>query len=322
MDYFKLGDDAELESLAKELLLKREGKQALAQSIQTGPGSIISDILLGVGGGLVGGLSGQSGYDLADKAIGAKNAILDKRLKALDDSTALKAVMDLSKARQANRDRLAALNVSMRNADVSSGDRRAALGQTAAENEKNRANQLKIAGMRKRDEGANGKRLPPDKVLSVNEGNTIPTLLSDISKTIENNQDSFGPVSGRLSVLNPWDEKSNTIESQIRAASQAFGRFMEGGVLRKEDEDKYRKMFPNLSDALPVARNKLSIVNRLLSEKQNSNLKALKDAGYDVSSLDKGLTIPEVPSILKGNVKIIRGARFEKAADGKWYPAK
>lgn len=142
------------------------------------------------------------------------------------------------------------------------------------------------------------KMLPADKVLAVSEGQRIPTMLEDIRGTIEANRNSFGPVSGRLSSLNPYNEKAQTIDAQMRAASQSFGRFMEGGVLRKEDEDKYRKMFPNLSDTPEVAANKLAIVDRLLRQTQGANVKALSASGYDTSAFNGASSAPELPNVL------------------------
>lgn len=145
-----------------------------------------------------------------------------------------------------------------------------------------------------------GKQLPPDKVLLVNEGNTIPSQLKDIEETILNNKDSFGPIGGRISGMNPYNEKAQTIQSQLKSASQAFGRFMEGGVLRKEDEVKYEKMFPGQADTPEVAKNKLAIVNRLLINKQQSNLDALRAAGYNISGLkNTSGDAPDVPEVLK-----------------------
>jgi hypothetical protein len=145
-----------------------------------------------------------------------------------------------------------------------------------------------------------GKMLPPDKVLSVNEGKSIPVMLEDIQKTINQNSNVFGPMMGRLSSLNPYDERAQTIESQMRAASQSFGRYMEGGVLRKEDEDKYRKMFPNLSDTPEVARNKLDLVDRQLKRKLAADIEALRKSGYDVGGLMGGVSgTPEVPSVIR-----------------------
>lgn len=151
-----------------------------------------------------------------------------------------------------------------------------------------------MAGMRKPAD-----RLPADKVLTVNQGNTIPKQLADISATIGQNADSFGPVMGRLSTLNPYDTKSQTIDAQLRASAQAFGRYMEGGVLRKEDEDKYRKMFPTLGDTPEVARNKLAIVNKLLVEKQKSDVGALEQQGYSVNGLQADLGKGEIPGIIR-----------------------
>ena len=121
--------------------------------------------------------------------------------------------------------------------------------------------------------------LSQDKVLRVSEGEAIPTTLADIQATLNKNKDAFGPVKGRVSSFNPYDTKAATIDAQFRAGSQQFGRFMEGGVLRKEDEDKYRKMFPQLSDTPEVAANKLAIVNRLMTQKQQADVKALGDTG-------------------------------------------
>jgi hypothetical protein len=163
---------------------------------------------------------------------------------------------------------------------------------------------------RKAGRGAGYRELPADKVLTVNEGNNIPGLLEDVRATISANKDMFGPVAGRLSLMNPYNEKAQTMDSQIRAAAQAFGRFMEGGVLRKEDEDKYRKMFPTMSDTPEVAANKLAIVDRLLSQKQNSNVGALRDQGFDVSGVDKSLAVPGVPKVLEGASGVKEGVAY------------
>lgn len=151
------------------------------------------------------------------------------------------------------------------------------------------------------------KELSQATVLKVNEGNAIPAMLDDIDSTINNNTGSFDPIRGKFSTWNPYNEKANTIDAQMRTASQAFGKYMEGGVLRKEDEEKYRKMFPSLSDTPAVAKNKLQIVRKLLIERQNSDVNALKAQGFGVQGLENGMAIPTVPSVLNnhaGKVKI------------------
>lgn len=145
---------------------------------------------------------------------------------------------------------------------------------------------------------ATGKQLPPDKVLAVQEGKNIPNMLSDIKGVLANSTDMFGPVAGRLASANPYNEKAKTMDSQLRIASQSFGRYMEGGVLRKEDEEKYRHMFPQLSDTPEVASNKLALVDRMLKEKQLGDVGALKSSGYDVAGFGEMAQSPALPGIL------------------------
>ena len=72
----------------------------------------------------------------------------------------------------------------------------------------------------------------------------------------------------------------------MRAVSQAFGRFMEGGVLRKEDEAKYRLMFPKISDTEDAAKEKLKVVSEILKTQYAATRNALRDSGYDISGLE------------------------------------
>ncbi|MCL5071909.1 MAG: hypothetical protein M1308_13600 [Actinobacteria bacterium] len=93
----------------------------------------------------------------------------------------------------------------------------------------------------------------------------------------------FGPVTGRLGQLNPYNVEAQSIDDDLRRASQVIGRFMEGGVLRKEDEEKYRKMLPQLTDTPDVARNKLEGVKQLLSDKATQMVNDYITGGYDAT---------------------------------------
>lgn len=137
----------------------------------------------------------------------------------------------------------------------------------------------------------NGKQLPPASILAVNEGKTVARMMPEVEQALQGNSSHFGPAMGRIGQMNPYDTTAQTVDARMRTASQAFGRFMEGGVLRKEDEEKYRKMFPQLSDTPDVAQNKLSIVRRLLAQQYQSMRQSLGDSGYDVSGLGE-LEIP------------------------------
>jgi len=49
-------------------------------------------------------------------------------------------------------------------------------------------------------------------------------------------------------------------------------------VLRAEDEVKYRAMLPDITDQLPVAQNKLKLLQDILTNKYNGYIDALEDA--------------------------------------------
>lgn len=216
----------------------------------------------------------NSGYDSMEK-LGT-----DMAGKAMSREAMVKKAIEDRKAKQA----LASAAGAMKDRSQSETERH------------NRVMEARAAESADAKNGA--KRLPPDKVLSVNEGNTIPTMLEDIKNTIDKNKDTFGPIMGRVAGMSPYNERAKTIDAQMRAAAQSFGRYMEGGVLRKEDEDKYRNMFPGLSDTPEVAANKLAIVDKLLRDKQGSNIGALRDQGYDVSGVDRGMTSGKLPDVL------------------------
>lgn len=139
---------------------------------------------------------------------------------------------------------------------------------------------------------ADGKMLPPATVLALNEGQAVARLLPDVEAALRDAKDIIGPVRGRIGAGNPYWEKAQTLDARFRTASQAYGRFAEGGVLRKEDEEKYRKMFPQLTDgSVQIAKNKLSIVRRQLAQKYESDKAALDQSGYDISGFGT-LNIP------------------------------
>lgn len=151
--------------------------------------------------------------------------------------------------------------------------------------------------------GQGGVRLPPDKLLLMKEGEAIPAQLEEIKNVIAGNGKIMGPIKGRFGSMNAYNQPAQVFEAKTRATAQAFGRYMEGGVLRKEDEEKYQKMFPNIRDNPKVAADKLAIVSRLLMQKHNANLQGLSGGGYSISGLNEFKEIPEVPESIGGEAQ-------------------
>lgn len=162
--------------------------------------------------------------------------------------------------------------------------------------------------------GKEGKMLPPASILAVEAGQSVSQMLPDLRKNMEINKDLFGPLVGGIGGRNPWDSRSQILQAKIKMASQEFGKFMEDGVLRKEDEAKYEKMFPQLGDTFEVALAKLASVQERLAQKAASQKSTLGESGYDVSGL-KDVSVGEVVQrTLKDGTKV----NVRQLPNGKW----
>jgi hypothetical protein len=63
---------------------------------------------------------------------------------------------------------------------------------------------------------------------------------------------------------------------------------MEGGVLRKEDEEKYRLMLPQITDTPAVAREKARIVEEMLIEQRAQKEQTFSQFGFSGGSGSEG----------------------------------
>lgn len=159
----------------------------------------------------------------------------------------------------------------------------------------------------KQKEQTQGKPLTATEMDKHNEGAAIPSVLSSLGNTIENNKDIIGPLKGTFGSIDKYDTRAQTIQSQMKATAQMVGKYLEGGVLRKEDEAKYEKMLPQLTDTPDVAKNKLSIVSNILMNRYNQNISNLEKQGFNTSGLPK-FEVPNLPKELKGKTSIIQNS--------------
>ena len=72
-------------------------------------------------------------------------------------------------------------------------------------------------------------------------------------------------------------------QAMIELAKQIVGKGLEGGVLRKEDELKYARMMPTMSDAPDVAAKKLGQLQTALERDRERYIDLLSETGRDVS---------------------------------------
>lgn len=74
-----------------------------------------------------------------------------------------------------------------------------------------------------------------------------------------------GPLTG-WRALNPYDTDSRELQAEIDRVRQKVGKALEGGVLRKEDEDKYKKILPTMGDTKQTALKKLEKLRITLAQ--------------------------------------------------------
>jgi uncharacterized protein YcbK (DUF882 family) len=141
--------------------------------------------------------------------------------------------------------------------------------------------QEKYSRDKARDE--RGQRLPATQAVLLADGNNIPAVLDKLETTLQSNQNIGGPIAGRISSLNPYDTETQNVQSEVNAAKQFVAKFLEGGVLRKEDEEKYDRILPTMTDTPEVRMAKLNNLRRLTRDKQNEYINSFNKSGYDVS---------------------------------------
>ena len=111
---------------------------------------------------------------------------------------------------------------------------------------------------------------------------TSITMVSDLVTSMEKNKDLFGPVVG-YQAMNPYATEAKTMESEITVTKQIVGKALEGGVLRAEDERKYAKILPSMTDSYVVAQAKAKNLTRLLQQSKDIYEKAVHEGKMDAS---------------------------------------
>lgn len=91
-----------------------------------------------------------------------------------------------------------------------------------------------------------GKRLSDGTIKQLSESKAAIQSLRDLRTTLQENEQYIGPVAG-LQALNPYSDAKKA-EAKINLVRQRVGKALEGGVLRKEDEEKYKTILSTLRD--------------------------------------------------------------------------
>ena len=109
-----------------------------------------------------------------------------------------------------------------------------------------------------------GKPLDTGALTRISDTQTGLSSLEELGQIISANGALFGPVVGNRA-LNPWDTSARNVQSDVDRVRQLVGKALEGGVLRKEDEEKYKKIIPTMYDTPETAAYKIEQLRNLLT---------------------------------------------------------
>ncbi len=96
-----------------------------------------------------------------------------------------------------------------------------------------------------------GRRLSDGAITKMSESRSAIASVKDLREILKANEQFIGPLAG-LQALNPYS-KGRQAQADINRVKQRVGKALEGGVLRKEDEEKYKKILATLTDTPETA---------------------------------------------------------------------
>ncbi len=127
----------------------------------------------------------------------------------------------------------------------------------------------------------NGVQLPAHEAVNLGTANSAIDAAKDLYKTWE--KDASG-VMGFISSGIPGSD-AKVFNDKRQMAKQIIGSYLEGGILRKEDEAKYEQYLPAAGDSENRAKGKRDSLLALIASRQIEQKKALAGAGYNVGNI-------------------------------------
>lgn len=140
--------------------------------------------------------------------------------------------------------------------------------------------------------GEGGKPLLSGEINKFNDFrsglNTLDRLSGEVSKTGAASKAS-AMVPGFVTEMTGIGTEAKSRQAVLDQAKQVVGKAMEGGVLRKEDEAKYMRILPIISDPPDVAKAKLENLKSVMAQDAEIYLETLEAAGRNVTKVRETL---------------------------------
>jgi len=138
--------------------------------------------------------------------------------------------------------------------------------------------------------GEGGKPLLSGEINKFNDFrsglNTLGRLSGEVGKTGAASK-AGAMVPGFITEMTGIGTEAKSRQAVLDQAKQVVGKAMEGGVLRKEDEAKYMRILPIISDPPDVAKAKLENLQAVMAQDAEIYLETLRASGRNTTKVEE-----------------------------------
>src|SRR6185369_4591653 len=132
-----------------------------------------------------------------------------------------------------------------------------------------------------------GKKPSEAAVKQITQTRNALDGLRELKDTLKANERLLGPVSGLETIL-PYATEHKQVQAKIDLVRQRVGKALEGGVLRKEDEEKYKKILATMTDTPDLAISKTESLIADIEREMGNYTDELRRSGRNVKATAGG----------------------------------
>jgi hypothetical protein len=169
-----------------------------------------------------------------------------------------------------------------------------------------------------------GKPLSESAITKLSDSRSAIGALKDLRQTLQENERYIGPISG-LQQYNPYSD-ARKAQAKIDLVKQRVGKALEGGVLRKEDEEKYKQILATLRDEPTTAITKVDQVIQSFERDLDTFVEEQRRAGRKVNTTGSTAVTAPPPAAAApspaGKVRVSIGGKtydFDSAAKAEAF---
>jgi hypothetical protein len=147
---------------------------------------------------------------------------------------------------------------------------------------------IKVSQFLENGQKTGNTKMSDTAIKRVNEANSALGNLENLQAILDENEGTIGPVTGQIKAWIPGSQ-TQMVQSEINRVKQVVGKALEGGVLRKEDEEKYKKILPTINDTPAVARYKIKALYQSIQRDLNDYMQLQGKAGTGQTTQEDSL---------------------------------